>query len=47
MYVILFPGRIKLDLNPQDYMEMYSYGVYLIDILQVKFISNQCLMLRV
>lgn len=33
-------GRINLDLNPSDYMEMYSYGVYLIDILQVIFTSN-------
>ncbi|XP_046967131.1 uncharacterized protein LOC124535105 isoform X2 [Vanessa cardui] len=27
-------GKIKIDINPNKYMEMYSYGVYLIDALQ-------------
>ncbi|XP_064072475.1 uncharacterized protein LOC113393068 isoform X1 [Vanessa tameamea] len=27
-------GKIKVDINPNKYMEMYSYGVYLIDALQ-------------
>ncbi|XP_050348959.1 uncharacterized protein LOC126772619 [Nymphalis io] len=32
-------GKIKIDINPNKYMEMYSYGVYLIDALQ-GLISN-------
>lgn len=31
----IFLGKITIDISPQKYMEMYSYGVYLIDALQV------------
>lgn len=31
-----FSGKIKTELQPSEFMEMYSYGVYLIDSLQVR-----------
>ncbi|XP_047531828.1 uncharacterized protein LOC125067331 isoform X2 [Vanessa atalanta] len=34
-------GKIKVDINPNKYMEMYSYGVYLIDALQGLLINSE------
>ncbi|XP_050667049.1 uncharacterized protein LOC126966834 [Leptidea sinapis] len=46
LYNVLFEaggirGKITNDISPKTFMKMYSYGVYLIDTLQVLFNNNE------